>query len=284
MKILYCTDGSKTSLNAIKSMKFNLKKASIDLICVIDWSFLPEKSAPEDTFPLKVYEDLAESILNNVAKELELEGLNVQNKIKETGSTVEKILNHSKPDDYSMVVLGSNGKHGLQKWLGAVSYQIAYNSEIPVYVTKRINNFKNVLFTIDGSEENLKSLERAINSLNLEDKNIYICSILEVNEFLFVENSVDSAWVNQVEKQRRLFLENSMTSIELLLNEYKLNVFRKEILSGNPAELIIDYARKEEIDLIVMGNVKKTAISNFILGSVSRRVLEHTLSDCLIVK
>ena len=41
MKILFCTDGSKISFNALKNIAYWIKQATIDTICVIDWNILP---------------------------------------------------------------------------------------------------------------------------------------------------------------------------------------------------------------------------------------------------
>ena len=39
MKILFCTDGSKISFNALHNISCWIKDAIIDTICIIDWSF-----------------------------------------------------------------------------------------------------------------------------------------------------------------------------------------------------------------------------------------------------
>ena len=43
MKVLFCTDGSKISFNALHNFaKWAPENTIIDTICVIDWSFLPD--------------------------------------------------------------------------------------------------------------------------------------------------------------------------------------------------------------------------------------------------
>ena len=48
MRILFCTDGSKISFNALKNISRWVKNAFVDTICVIDWSFLPSEINIED--------------------------------------------------------------------------------------------------------------------------------------------------------------------------------------------------------------------------------------------
>jgi nucleotide-binding universal stress UspA family protein len=41
------------------------------------------------------------------------------------------------------------------------------------------------------------------------------------------------------------------------------------ILEGNPANEIVDFAEKRDIDLIVLGSHGKTGIQRFLIGSVN---------------
>ncbi len=56
------------------------------------------------------------------------------------------------------------------------------------------------------------------------------------------------------------------------------------ILEGNPAEEIIGFAEKNDIDLIVMGTHGITGISRFLLGSVAENVVRHSKKAVLVVR
>ena len=53
---------------------------------------------------------------------------------------------------------------------------------------------------------------------------------------------------------------------------------------GNPAAEIIAAAEQRDADLIVVGHRGRSAISRFIEGSVSDRVVRHATCDVLIVR
>ena len=57
-----------------------------------------------------------------------------------------------------------------------------------------------------------------------------------------------------------------------------------ELRVGDPAEEIIEAAEELRPDLVVLGSHGITGIMNFLLGSVSDRVLEHAYCSVLIVK
>jgi nucleotide-binding universal stress UspA family protein len=53
---------------------------------------------------------------------------------------------------------------------------------------------------------------------------------------------------------------------------------------GNPAAEIISAAEERDADLIVVGHRGRSAISRFIEGSVSDRVVRHAACDVLVVR
>jgi nucleotide-binding universal stress UspA family protein len=56
------------------------------------------------------------------------------------------------------------------------------------------------------------------------------------------------------------------------------------ILEGNPANEIVDFAEKNDIELIVMGSHGKTGIQRFLIGSVAENVVRHSKKSVLVVK
>lgn len=53
---------------------------------------------------------------------------------------------------------------------------------------------------------------------------------------------------------------------------------------GHPAEVIIDVAKQEKADLIVVGSRGLTGIKRYLLGSVSSKVSEHASCSVMIVR
>ncbi len=55
------------------------------------------------------------------------------------------------------------------------------------------------------------------------------------------------------------------------------------VVDGRPAEEILDYAKKNKIDLIVMASHGKSGISRWFFGSVAQKVLQHSPVPVLMV-
>ena len=283
MRILFCTDGSEISLNAFHNAMQYIKEATIDPICVIDWGFLPTSMNIESENYSKVYENIADSVLNFAENLIKEKGFVLGNKIKSFGSAVEGILEQIESEKYDLILLGSHGKKGIQKWLGSVSRQVISNSQIPIFISKKRTTNKRILLTVDGSEPSFNAIKQAVKLIDLKDKETYIISIKENPELLPMEATLDKNWLDSIEKQQKIHATKAINKAKAIMEESEIQVKNEIILTGNPAQVLIDFADKEKIDLIIMGARTKTDLSKLLLGSVSKRVLENVISDVLII-
>ena len=284
MKILFCTDGSNISFNAMKNFSHWAKCGIVDIVCVIDWSFLPDSAAIEDSNFVMQCTNTADEILDNAERLLTSHEIVTGDKIKLCGTVIDGILEICDKKDYDYIVLGSHGKKGIQKWLGSVSQEIASAVKIPVYISKLSNERKKVLITVDGTEKSKLCVEKLLNTMNLQDKNLHLLTVYEMPDFLFLKGNVDSNWLLEIQNKQEVAAMLTLNEIEALLKDNGLENYQKTITQGIPATEILKYATSNNIDLIVCGNKNYKKLSKFLLGSVSLRVLENTDSDVLIIK
>ncbi len=283
MNVLFCTDGSKISYNSIINFSFWVKDFSLDILSVVDWSCLPDSISIENSEFASQCSTSANVILDYAETYLKEMGLNVAQKIKICGEAVDTILDLVDSGKYDFVVLGSHGKKGIQKWLGSVSQEVASSANISSYISKNINNRKKVLFAVDNSELSAKVVLNSLNFLNLEDKEIYLATVYEVPDYLFLEGNVDSTWILEIEKKQEQASRLLLNSFEKSFIEKGFEVKDKLIFRGVPSQEIINFSNKKDIDLVVTGIRTRKHLSKFLLGSVSKRILENVKSDVLIV-
>ena len=283
MNVLFCTDGSKISYNSIINFSSWVKDFSLDILSVVDWSCLPDSVSIENSEFASQCSTSANVILDYAETYLKEMGLNVAQKIKICGEAVDTILGLVDSGKYDFVVLGSHGKKGIQKWLGSVSQEVASSANISSYISKNINNRKKVLFAVDNSELSAKVVLNSLNFLNLEDKEIYLATVYEVPDYLFLEGNVDSTWILEIEKKQEQASRLLLNSFEKSFIEKGFEVKDKLIFRGVPSQEIINFSNKKDIDLVVTGIRTRKHLSKFLLGSVSKRILENVKSDVLIV-
>ena len=58
---------------------------------------------------------------------------------------------------------------------------------------------------------------------------------------------------------------------------------RTAVVSGNPSEEILDFAGKNQVDLIIMSTHGRSGVSRWVMGSVTDRVLRHSMVPVLAV-
>ena len=284
MKILFCTDGSKISFNSLKNISGWIKYAEIDTICVIDWTFLPDEISIEETGFTASCANVADTILDFAKDEIEKYGLKHGERIKHCGSAIDSILEQSEKEKYDLILMGSHGKKGIQKWLGSVSQEIINSSKISDYIAKEENIKKKLLLTTDGTKCSIEILREIIPCLKLEDKEIHICMVNEDPNLLFLDGTLDTNWLLDIQKQQQIYAARAINDIQMLLNEYSIKINETAILSGIPAQKIIEYSRINDIDLIILGSRNKSKLDRFLTGSVSRRVLENVVSDIWLAR
>ena len=283
-KILFCTDGSKISYNAIFNAINWLNNPVVDILCSADWSFLPDNIAVEDNEFVMKCTNSSVDVLNNAEKLLAEKGIIINEKIKMCGSAVDCILDTLNKGDYNLVILGSNGKKGLQKWLGSVSQEVSSGARVSTYVSKAKNNCKKILFAIDYNDLNYSILTSAFKMFDLSDKIVYLATVCEIPDYLFLEGNVDSEWVADISKKQNVDANIILSKLENRFKEYSLSIDKKIILNGNPADEIIRISDDEDIDLILCGMRKRSSIAKFLLSSTSKRILENSKSDVVIIR
>jgi nucleotide-binding universal stress UspA family protein len=135
-KILVAHDGSKASEKAVKeACGLALKvKASLTVMSVIPELYLTELVEMDRMRILDALSAEAKKTLDRI--KAKTEGISLQTVIK-YGNPAEEILATAKKMKADLIVTGSHGRHGAQKFfLGSVSSKIVDHSPCSVLVVK----------------------------------------------------------------------------------------------------------------------------------------------------
>jgi len=284
MRVLFCTDGSNISYNAIKNFSNWAPDAVVDVICVIDWSFLPDSVAIEDSTFVMQCTNTADSILDEAENIFARHGIITGEKIKICGTVIDGIIEAAEKNEYDFIVLGSHGKKGIQKWIGSVSQELASVISRPVYISKVSNEGKNVLLALDNTGISADKVQKVLNTLDFTGKNIHLLTVYEMPDFLFLKGNIDTGWRLDIQRKQETAALLLLNRYEALINKSGFEITNKSFIQGVPAAEIIRYSKENKTDLIICGNKNYKALSKFLLGSVSLRVLENSSSDVLIVR
>ena len=121
-----------------------------------------------------------------------------------------------------------------------------------------------ILVGIDGSEHSKGAL---IEAINLAKK---------FSAFIKVINVYEQGMDKESEK--------ALEEAEQYLKKEKLEHSLSSILGSNPSRALMDVAKHENFDLIVVGSRGLSSVATFLLGSVSRQIVSKAHCDVLVVK
>jgi len=138
--------------------------------------------------------------------------------------------------------------------------------------------YKKILLAVDGSENSLRAAEEAVKIASL-DKQCVIEIVYIVNFTKSRSEVLHAQGKEELELSRRKKLE----SVEKLLKSHEQS-YRINIMHGEPGPTIVEYANKEQFDLVVIGSRGLNSLQEMVLGSVSHKVVKRANCPVLIVK
>ena len=141
--------------------------------------------------------------------------------------------------------------------------------------------FKRILCPIDFSEFTDEILEYAISIAGKYNSELHLIHIIpNLNYFTPYESFFTPENLIVVEK-------NMETEVNKDFDELmkKINVPAKKIIKNGAAFVeIINYARTESMDLIIIGTHGRTGLEHILIGSVAERVLRKSPCPVLTVR
>ncbi len=138
--------------------------------------------------------------------------------------------------------------------------------------------YQTIMLAADGSENSIRAAREAARLANCSDD----CAITIVFVVDF-DKSKESVLHAESKDSLDLTRRKQLKPVEMVLREYDVP-YNVQILHGEPAPALIDYAHSESFDLVVIGSRGLSAFQEMILGSVSHKVMKRLRCPVLLVK
>jgi nucleotide-binding universal stress UspA family protein len=166
-------------------------------------------------------------------------------------------------------------------------------------MSNTMRKFSKILVAIDGSEMSMKAAVYAIDIANRKGKeaeNVQLIG-LTVIDLIKLSNSFFATASGYYEadklEEKRKEAQQSLDKVEKLAvkenntnNDNKIQ-FKSEIIEDPTSRVgsaIVDYAERENVDLIVVGTRGRTGFKKMLLGSVASDVVTYAHCLVLVVK
>ncbi|MDD5466826.1 MAG: universal stress protein [Anaerolineales bacterium] len=275
-------------------------KAAIQWICDLP---LPSGSRVEvlTVFtPRQIDSHLAfQANLENTQKRLQERGLEVETELK-AGSPAETILEHADKQKPHLVVLGARGARStLGILLGGVVQQVVEYGNWPVLVVRApYQGIHQALLVTDGSEYSQRAAEYLAHFPLPEETEVSVAHVLPplppanvvahawpvgtepLPAMPILPTPVETqAWEKEEQEHGRLLVNRAVAALQTPKRSVT-----PILLRGDAATEIIEYTKKNQVDLIVCGSRGLSPVRSWLLGSVSRKLIHYAGCSMLVVK
>ncbi len=170
-----------------------------------------------------------------------------------------------------VIVMGRRGSTALKRlMMGSNTAKVIGYAHCNVLVVPRAAKIegKNILLAIDGSRYSDVAASTAI----------------RVAKHFNAPVSLVSVVYSDHKEQRHAEAVEMVKRVETFMTKEGVTIKEGQVLSGRPAQTIIEVAKAKDVDLIIVGSHGRTGIDRVLMGSVSNRVIGYADCAVLVVK
>ncbi len=231
----------------------------------------------ENVFPDEVireitehYVEMGQAILDESVARFAKEGIAAKEKLVEGTDVADSIVSEAEAGNYDLVIMGNSGgdENELDYHLGSVAHKVLLRNKNSTLIVRNKREIRKILVPVDGSAKEEKAIQKA----RLIAKATGSAAIL-----LHAQEASLLKLRPKIKEMGLQILEHASK----MMNDTTLET---KLLSGDPAKVIIQTAKQEDVDLIVISKGELGTLKELFLGSVSDHVLHHATVPVLLVK
>ncbi len=162
----------------------------------------------------------------------------------------------------AMVVMGTHGMKGSQKYFGSYALRVIIGSPTPFVVVQQppenMNGFSNIVFPIDFKSESKEKLQWAI----------YMGKYFNTRIYLFKSPIMDKSLARKVNVNLnfaiRFLIQNNL--------DYEIHTSRKK---GNFNKEMMNFAKKVNSDMVLITTTKHITMFDYLFGAPEQYIMAN---------
>jgi len=212
------------------------------------------------------------------------------------GDAAGEILNLAETDYVDLIIISTHGFSGIGRWpLGNIAGKVLQRSHTPTLLVKSSesdtvsgeNGLGSILVSLDGShfaEAIIPYVEGLARGMDSEAALVTVVEPVKLPRMESYGHWVDfdkyeKDLASEAEEEAKRYLGGQ----ELALREKGARV-SSTVLSGRPAETILQYAEDNSVGLIAMSTHGYSGITRWAYGSVASKIVEWSSRPVLLVR
>jgi nucleotide-binding universal stress UspA family protein len=144
----------------------------------------------------------------------------------------------------------------------------------------RFGMFQKIVTGVDGSANSLRALEQALQLGKQFSSELVLVYVVHIPVTSYSYDVLGSLSIfNKLEEDGK----QTLAKCAEMASQAGVSA-RTVLLSGDPAQGVLDTATKEEADLLVVGSRGTGTLERLLIGSVSEKVVRFSKCPVLVVK
>ena len=204
------------------------------------------------------------------------------------GHPADEIARYADDNDVDLIMMATHGRSGIGRWaMGSVADKVLHASTVPVWLVRagvadRVAYDKwpkkTILVPLDGSEvaesvlPHVEALAKQRDSESIDVVVFRICEYAVVPDDPGGEPSGWEIGLRREISQAKRAAEKYLARVEERLTAASIGA-RSDVLVGQPADVIVDYANGHQFGLVAMATHGRSGLSRLAFGSVAEKTL-----------
>lgn len=228
----------------------------------------------------KQLKDLGEHQLSSTIQALQADDLKIKPAQVRGISTAPAILGYARENDIDLIVMGTHGRRGLgHLFLGSVAEEVVRLASCPVLTIREqetpapVEMMKRILVPVDFSEHSQQALIYAKKIATLYNARLQLLHVVEE----VIHPACYMASGPSVLAFKPELKAGAQQEMKKLLKETTGPEVAADfhVIEGRAAVDIVNFAKNDHSDLIVIATHGRTGIEHMLLGSVTEKVVRR---------
>jgi len=208
------------------------------------------------------------------------------------GEPATALVEYAENEGIDLIIMMSHGRSGIMRWaIGGTANKIIQRCRIPVLLVRAsqvlskrrpVQVFKKILVPLDGSsmgEAALSYVKTIVKVLNCE---VILLRVVEIVQRVHTVGGLDHFVYSEQQIER--MKDEALKYLEQIRQQFDEGNVKIILRTGDPAQEIIRLSTEENINVVAMSSHGKSGIMQWVMGSVSSKILQAGEAPLLLVR